>query len=232
MKHFSKVFVLSLTVALNSCSAGSDAIEEDLVENPSNPITVPSGCGSNSTVTDIEGNEYPIVEIAGRCWMQQNLRTVTYSDGMPIQAFEVHSDGNVAYGNLYRRDISSSNFAKLCPLGWRIANQSDWDSLITTANSFENGLNNSLKSSEFWYNNYYDPNTNITNATGFSATPNGFKNAQSVIFGRSPSDFQYAYFLRLSVINGAYAISSHSPYLSNQVINPEWLVACRCVRED
>jgi len=232
MKNLSKVIILSSAIALSSCSASSDAIEEDLVQNPSIPINVPTGCGSTATVSDIDGNVYPIVEIGDRCWMQQNLRTTTYNDGMPIEAYEVHSDVNVAYGNLYRRDMTDNNFAKLCPSGWRIANQSDWESLIATASSFENGLNNALKSSEFWYNNYYDPNPNITNATGFSATPNGFKNAQSVIFGRSPSDFQYAYFLRMGVINGAYAISSHSPYVSNQVINPEWMVACRCVRED
>ena len=39
-------------------------------------------CGA--IVSDIEGNEYAVVNIFGQCWMAENLRTGTFSNGDPI----------------------------------------------------------------------------------------------------------------------------------------------------
>ncbi|WP_162633213.1 hypothetical protein [Echinicola strongylocentroti] len=40
--------------------------------------------GEEQTVTDAEGNEYPIVKIGDQYWMAENLRSTTYCDGEQI----------------------------------------------------------------------------------------------------------------------------------------------------
>jgi uncharacterized protein (TIGR02145 family) len=44
-------------------------------------------CGT-STVTDIEGNTYPTVQIGEQCWMKENMRSKTYADGTTISEGE------------------------------------------------------------------------------------------------------------------------------------------------
>jgi uncharacterized protein (TIGR02145 family) len=44
------------------------------------------------TITDIDGNEYPITKIGNQVWMAKNLRTTRYADGTPIPKVEGNSN--------------------------------------------------------------------------------------------------------------------------------------------
>jgi uncharacterized protein (TIGR02145 family) len=108
------------------------------------------------TVTDIDGNEYKVVTIGSQKWMADNLRTTTYLDGTEILgslsntewgnttvgAYAVYSHENVggidseeemidAYGLLYNWfAIAEDTERGLCPVGWHVPTDDDWDQLL------------------------------------------------------------------------------------------------------
>ena len=43
-------------------------------------------CPGTPSVTDIDGNTYPTVQIGDQCWMRSNLRTTRYADGTAVPA--------------------------------------------------------------------------------------------------------------------------------------------------
>lgn len=43
---------------------------------------------TDSTVTDVDGNVYPVVQIGNQVWIAENLRTTHYSDGTPLEYSE------------------------------------------------------------------------------------------------------------------------------------------------
>lgn len=109
----------------------------------------PSGGGNTSTctgttVTDIDGNVYPVVQIGSQCWMAENLRTSRYRDGSVIPnvtgaiawtqmnsgaccSFENSSSYDAAFGKLYNWYAASN--PNLCPQGWHVPTDAEWQQL-------------------------------------------------------------------------------------------------------
>ncbi len=112
----------------------------------------------NSTIFDIDGNEYTTIQIGDWVWMAENLRTVHYSNGDPIQRVESMEDwtglGSDAkaycfyensdlafetYGALYTWaaamngepsiDEIPSGVQGVCPSGWHLPSDSEWKQL-------------------------------------------------------------------------------------------------------
>ena len=99
------------------------------------------------TVTDAEGNTYRTVVIGDQVWMAENLRTGFYRNGNPIEfpnddnnAWLSNTAGSYAW---YDNDISNKNRYGalynwhavnnpngLCPPGWRVPADEDWDKLV------------------------------------------------------------------------------------------------------
>ena len=128
-------------------------------------------------VTDIDGNEYPTVIIGEQEWMAENLRTTRYRDETEIEtglsdtdwrntttgAMAVHPHGPLsgldseedvveAYGRLYNWYAVSAT-GGLCPAGWQVPTDDDWNELLAYADSLgypnssvTNGAGNALKS--------------------------------------------------------------------------------------
>ena len=73
--------------------------------NPSNPPTFQCG----GTVSDYDGYVYSAIEMAGFCWMQENLRVTHYASGTFIPNASVYHYGSLndqesnlnTYGRLY-----------------------------------------------------------------------------------------------------------------------------------
>jgi len=100
---------------------------------------------SADKVLDIDGNIYSSVSIMGRTWMTENLRVTRFSDGSPIHQsidktiwrsqvsaaycwydnVDVYSD---TYGALYNMEAVRTD--RLCPTGWHIPADEEWESLI------------------------------------------------------------------------------------------------------
>lgn len=153
-----------------------------------------SALSNAQTVTDIDGNVYPVVMIGTQKWMGMNLRTTRFSDGSPIT--------NAGYNNWYFFPLQEPRYAEplilpntidtaalgfwynypaagdtrnVCPKGWHVATDADWfnmiryldpnsDTVTTLESAVAGGM---LKDTVLWI----APNTGASNSTGFSALP-------------------------------------------------------------
>ena len=151
-----------------------------------------------NTVTDIDGNSYPVVEICGRWWMAENLRTTRLNDGTPVAEVSGDSDWITSYGNRtgaycwYNNDPTNKNpygaiynwaaamSGQLCPTGWHIPNSSsEWYQMLLCldpdavpsfgSQSLIAGGMLKQTGTDYWMS----PNGGATNATGFTALPGG-----------------------------------------------------------
>ena len=101
--------------------------------------------GYGKGVNDIDGNFYKTVHIGEQEWMAENLKVSKFNNGSALQNL---SDGNLwrnttssafcyynneyvnneTYGKLYNGYTISNNL-NICPEGWRIPNENDWEEL-------------------------------------------------------------------------------------------------------
>lgn len=158
--------------------------------------------GGPTSVTDIDGNVYNVVTIGNQCWMQENLKTTKYRNGLNIplivndslwatdtigaQTDKDKIPGNSdVYGKLYNW-FAVANPAGLCPVGWHVANEADWNQLVSfldpsadtnCANCIQSSTaGGQLKSTGVWEMGtgfWQTPNGNATNSSGFTALPGG-----------------------------------------------------------
>jgi len=128
-------------------------------------------CPGTPTISDVDGNIYNTVLIGNQCWMKENLSTTKYKNGISIEypennnsAWQINTTGAYAwylnsitskeiYGALYNWHAVNNNNG-LCPEGWHVPSQGDWEDLVVyfvESNGFPNhdepdGAGNALKS--------------------------------------------------------------------------------------
>ncbi|MBR4918580.1 MAG: InlB B-repeat-containing protein [Bacteroidales bacterium] len=128
---------------------------------------------------DVDHNTYPSVNIGNKCWMAENLRTLHYYDGREItNIYEYQSslypnaEENVTiFGRLYdwydaadaSRPTRSTRIQGICPQGWFLPNEEDFELL-------NNADLHTLRSTNYWLYNNGD------NSTGFDWRPSGMYN--------------------------------------------------------
>ena len=150
---------------------------------------------SNSTVRDIDGNEYHIVKIGTQVWMGENLKTTKFNDGSSISLVSynaewenLNSDGfcwydndsisyKNAYGALY--NWNAINTGKLAPIGWHVASDEDWATLITYLGG-DTVAGGKLK--EKGTSHWAVPNIGATNESGFTGIPGGYRQTDGKFF--------------------------------------------------
>lgn len=143
----------------------------------------------SNTVTDFDGNVYPVVKIGEQYWMGENLRVTKLRDGTPIANvtrddewsslttpgycwYNNNTSFKNDYGALYNYMAIETN--RVCPAGWRVPTNDDWGVLLDNLGG-SNDAGGKLKErgTAFWY----PPNAGATNLVGFNARPAGFRNA-------------------------------------------------------
>lgn len=152
------------------------------------------------SVTDIDGNTYPVVAIGGQCWMAENLRTTRYSNGDTIANvtdgaiwgdstaawcnYDNSAGNDPVYGKLYNWFAMTDDAVHgLCPVRWHVPSDADWMILEAALGvpaselsyeGFRGGAGNvggKLKSTSLWNS----PNSGATNESGFSGFPGGYR---------------------------------------------------------
>ena len=144
--------VYTLTPSLGTCSGNPFTIT--LTVKPplnggtiSNNQTICSGsAAANLTSTQMPsgGNGLGLansVQIGTQIWMNKNLEVVNYNDGTAVGTVFNTSDGAYSwyndsyptwgqyYGALY--NWHAVNTGKLCPQGWKVPTESEWNTLIS-----------------------------------------------------------------------------------------------------
>jgi len=115
--------------------------------------------GDPGTVTDYDGNVYETVAIGDQIWMAENLRSLHYSDGTPIQgvyAYNNNEENASNYGRLYTWEAamngetgSSTNpsgVQGVCPTGWHLPSDEEWTQLTDYLSGGTGTGGNQLKS--------------------------------------------------------------------------------------
>jgi uncharacterized protein (TIGR02145 family) len=137
-----------------------------------------------SGVSDVDGNFYRTVLVGKIEWMRSNLATTHYSNGDPIR-LEVDSvdwvyskepiyttlynqaESARSYGNLYNWYAVNDN-RNICPTGWHVATDFEWDALEYLLNSGRN-TGGKLKS-----NDWKDDTQGVVRDSQFDALPGGY----------------------------------------------------------
>lgn len=143
---------------------------------------------ANGTVTDIDGNVYPTLQIGTQIWMVENLKVKHYRNGDPIPNvsetaawtalisgawcwYNNDSSNRATYGAMYNwYAVSDSRI--LVPAGWHVPTDAEWETLITYLGN-ENIAGGKMKEADT--SQWHSPNTGATNSSGFTALPGGYR---------------------------------------------------------
>jgi uncharacterized protein (TIGR02145 family) len=146
-------------------------------------------------VLDIDENIYRTVIIGEQEWIAENLKSTRFKDGTPIplledkflweDAFDNETpayawyDNDTAnkyiYGALYNWYTVDEH--KLCPIGWHVPSDDEFEILIDFAGGVENGGKLKSPGTAHWKS----PNTGATNEFGLSALPGGGRFHQDLV---------------------------------------------------
>ena len=154
-----------------------------------------SFCPEAPVVRDHEGNLYRTVQIGPQCWMAENMRCTSsptghkwyrnpyFSASQPEYAAYYATPMDPRHGILYNwaaaMDFSAHQSSSgkatagrvrgICPEGWRLPNNEDWDQLFSTLGGHKIAGEKMKEPSQMW-----DPYYSILrDNTGFDAVPAG-----------------------------------------------------------
>jgi uncharacterized protein (TIGR02145 family) len=147
---------------------------------------------------DIDGNIYPTIKIGNQIWIASNIKTRHYRDGSIIQKVEDQSvwdsqtsgalcifnnDSITFYNNLgYLYNwYAVTDTRGLCPTGWHVPSNSDWNNLITYLGGTD-VAGGKLK--EIGTTHWSSPNTEATNISGFTARGGGYRSVFVLVPGQ------------------------------------------------
>ena len=181
MKNFKKNSnILLLIITIFSLVTTSSCTKENF------PLLVPPHAPDPTSVTDIDGNVYPVSKICDKFWMTENLRTTRYNDGTVIPTglsntawgaattgscafYNDLTTNNTTYGKLY--NWFAANNEKLAPTGWHVATKTEWNDLVSCLGGSTIAGGKMKSTSALWS----APNTGADNSSGFNGFPSGWK---------------------------------------------------------
>lgn len=140
-------------------------------------------------VTDVEGNVYKTVKIGNQVWMAENLRTTKLNNNISIPnvIYDYDWDGLASMAYCWYNNLSSHkeiygalynwytvNTGRLCPSGWHVPDDNEWEELITFVGEGTYGesreIAQKLKEAGI---DYWECSEEGNNESGFSARPGG-----------------------------------------------------------
>jgi uncharacterized protein (TIGR02145 family) len=236
MKLYKFNLFISLTIIFGAISCNED--DADSI-----------GCGSTTSIIDIDGNIYNVVEIGTQCWMRENLKTTRYQNGDTILkavssqawvqaehdtvgAYSTYNNSNVSdslYGKLYN-GVTVTNSHNVCPVGWHVPTDAEFSQLVDYLGgiTIAGGKMKALR-------NWLTPNIGADNSSGFTALPGGLRN----IVGDFNSIQDAAHFWTStdSIVNlhseqaWYYSLGSNGPWVTGHLSEKETGCSVRCIKD-
>lgn len=154
-------------------------------------------------ITDIDGNTYNWVKIGNQTWMRENLRTTRYANGTALiygkNLDDISNDFSSKYyfalnndttnlrnnGYLYTWAAATNTVSNwgndyqkqgVCPSGWHVPTNAEW---LELASNLEGKAVAGGKLKEKSLINWKAPNTDASNASGFTALPVPYRPANN-----------------------------------------------------
>jgi uncharacterized protein (TIGR02145 family) len=178
-----------------------------------------------------DGKRYKYVDIDGQVWMAENLNHNAAGSkcGSTLSGSGTLSDADAVacgkYGRLYNwaaamggatsSDANPSGVQGVCPSGWHLPSDAEWDALMAFIHS-DKGLGSFTSGTSYYAGKYlkaasgWNDNGNGEDAYGFSALPGGrgffggdFDDAGGVWWSASEDNSSYAY--NRFIYNNEYA---------------------------
>ncbi len=159
----------------------------------------------STILTDIEGNNYNVVNIGSQIWMQENLKTSRYNNGNLIvttfsPALDISNevnpkyqwDSNIAgYGRFYTY-YAATDDRGVCPTGWHVPTDAEWTDFTDFVSNNGYGwkgnaanIAKSLAATSGWVNDTVAANIGNdqgkNNSTGFNGFGTGGRYSNGVI---------------------------------------------------
>jgi uncharacterized protein (TIGR02145 family) len=150
-----------------------------------------SGCKKDNqdatSVTDIDGNVYPVIKIGNQVWMAENLKVTKYQNGDPVTLVTSKSDwanlntegyciynnadSSGAYGMLYNWNAVTDE-RNIAPKGWHVPDSAEFQTLVDYlgGKSIAGG-----EMKETGFKHWTTPNMGATNTSGYNAIPGGIR---------------------------------------------------------
>jgi len=133
---------------------------------------------AQDSITDFDGNVYHTVTIGTQVWLQENLRSLHYSDmtSIPGAVFYENSDSLAGiYGMLYdwyaaMKNSTTPGSQGVCPDGWHVPDHYEWIKMDNFLGGYQ-VAGGKLK--EAGTVHWLSPNTGATNSSGFTGLPAG-----------------------------------------------------------
>jgi len=196
------------------------------------PVVEIYACGDSFTDTR-DGQTYNTVLIGTQCWMAENLNIGTRIDGVNDMAnngiIEKYCYDDIpsncdTYGGLYQWDevmqyVNTAGTQGICPAGWHVPADFEWcdleqeiDPTITCSSAGLRGVDGGGQMKEMGTDHWLPPNTGATNASGFTAIPDGYRDETSLFL-----DFAGGAYFWSSNADGSNAWYRHLSYNSSQV---------------
>jgi uncharacterized protein (TIGR02145 family) len=141
------------------------------------------------TVSDIDNNVYKTITIGTQTWMAENLKTTKFNDGTDVffalvdkdwadsafKAYCWYNNDSIVYGAIY--NWAAVNSDKLCPTGWHVPSDAEWTTLTTFIGGETTAAGKLMEAGNV---HWQTPNSSLTNETGFTALPGGYRNYNAV----------------------------------------------------
>ena len=195
-----RLLFLSLILWLFWGCSNDDNYVEAPTEDQTEDIFDPEDIEYDSIVDVRDSQTYKITKINGKWWMAENLNYAVDSSF----CYNNESDSCAIYGRLYPWTVAmnidtvyaknnatfdekiKSKHQGLCPKGWHIPTEKEWEEMLDYADSHNGaeGIGASMRTSYGWTpdtisewigQKYFHRPTAYTNRFGFSCLPSGYR---------------------------------------------------------
>ncbi len=185
---------------------------------------------ATTLVDSRDGKEYNITEINGITWMAENLNYSIPQSGSETfkQCYADFQKNCKLYGALY----SQEDVADVCPDGWKLPSENDWQELtdyVADNNVGLNGPGYSLKTAYGWDTH---PQGGGNDAYGFAALPAGTFDGNQGFIENSQAGIWWSSQMNSNVLAETFKLNYENGYTVIGSANPGQMNSIRCIQDD